>query len=167
MMKEQIKDTLYSVAEEVLEKLAFIFSFPEDERDQIDFDSAVAARVSFIGPFKGTLVMIVSTQALPELTGNMLGLENNEETTTEQQYDAVKELINVICGNLLPSIAGKETVFNVDPPEIVKYTDDVLKPFSAENGKPAEPASVARLDLDEGECDLFLFVDGQLPESAD
>lgn len=159
-MKEQIKEILYRVAEDVLEKLAFIFSFPEEEREGIAYDAAVTAKVSFTGPFKGTLIMAVSTEALPEMTGNMLGIEDGEETTTDQQYDAVKELINVICGNMLPAIAGKETLFNVDPPEIVQNIDDVFKDFSAENGP--EPAAQARLDIDEGQCDLLLFIEGEL-----
>ncbi|QTA85261.1 Chemotaxis phosphatase CheX-like domain-containing protein [Desulfonema magnum] len=165
-MKEQIKKTLYRVAEDVLEKLAFIFSFPEDERENIDYASAVTAKVSFTGPFTGTLVMAVSSRALPELAGNMLGLEDDEEPTLEQRYDAVKELINVICGNLLPAVAGKETLFNVDPPKIIKDLENDMKAFSSENEEGPNPLAAARLDIDEGQCDLLLFVEGDIPTDA-
>ncbi len=153
MTTEQIKETLYSVAEEVLEKLAFIFSFPEEERELMDYNDAVIARVSFKGPFMGTLTMAVSADAIPEIAGNMLGLEDNFDATTEQQYDALKELINVICGNLLPAIAGKQTVFNVEAPNIIS-ADDVM--ISEDTPKPA---SVAKLDMDDGQCDLMLYLE--------
>ncbi|MCP4108482.1 MAG: chemotaxis protein CheX [Desulfobacteraceae bacterium] len=158
-MKQQIKETLYRVAEDILEKLAFIFSFPEEERESIDYDSAVAASVSFKGPFTGTLVMAVSEHILPELAGNMLGVENPDDTTLDQQHDALKELINVICGNLLPSVAGKEIVFNVDAPVIISKDEAILR------GDGPDPVAVARMDLDDQQCDLLFFIDGDIPEN--
>ncbi|OQY57703.1 MAG: hypothetical protein B6245_15690 [Desulfobacteraceae bacterium 4572_88] len=155
-MKEKIKETLYHVAEDVLEKLAFIFSFPEDERESIDYEAAVAVRVSFDGPFSGTLILALSTEALPELAGNMLGLDDVEETTVADQHDALKELINVICGNLLPAISGKQSIFNVDTPEILGKDDSI-----ADHDRH-DPIAIAKLDLDEVQCDLLLFVDGDI-----
>lgn len=157
-MNEDMKETLYNVAEDVLEKLAFIFSFPEDERETIDYSSATGARVSFSGPFTGTLIMAVSGEALPELAGNMLGLDDEDETTPEQQQDALKELINVVCGNLLPAISGKQSVFNVNPPEIISQEDPVI----TDDGP--QPTTIAKMDLDDGQCDLLLFVDEQPPD---
>lgn len=154
-MKEAIKDTLYRVGVEVLEKIAFVFSFTEDERENMSAGNAVTARVTFSGLFTGSLVMRISDSILPELTGNMLGLDDSEETTREQQHDAVKELINVICGNLLPAIAGKSMVFNVDTPIIVPEDE------TTDN---TNQVSVARLSLEEeGQCDLILYVDGRIP----
>lgn len=158
-MKQQIKETLYRVAEDILEKLAFIFSFPEEERESIDYDSAVAARVSFRGPFTGTLVMVVSDQILPELAGNMLGLDDGEVSTLDQQHDALKELINVICGNLLPAVAGKQSIFNVDAPEIISKDEPIL------SGDGPDPVAIARMDLDDQQCDLLFFTDGEIPEN--
>ncbi len=93
--------------------------FLKRKSGEITYDSAVAASVSFAGPFSGNLIMVVSGQILPELTGNMLGVDDNAETTLEQRHDALKELINVICGNLLPTIAGKHSIFNVNAPVIL------------------------------------------------
>jgi len=160
-MNEEIKGTLYNVAEDVLEKLAFIFSFPEDERENMDYNAAMGAKVSFTGPFTGTLIMAVSLEALPELAGNMLGLEDDDETTLEQQQDALKELINVVCGNLLPAISGKQSVFNVNPPEIMSHNDSVVA-----DDAPS-PVAIAKMDLDDGQCDLLLFVDGQFPAQVE
>jgi CheY-specific phosphatase CheX len=156
-MSDPIKQRLHRVAEEILEKLAFMFSFPEDDRDETDYESALAASVSFTGPFSGALVMVVSDQILPELTGNMLGIDDDEGTSLEQRHDALKELINVICGNLLPAIAGKHSIFHVNAPTILpegtKITND------------DKPVSVARLSIEDEPCDILLFVkDGLSPD---
>jgi len=154
-----IKKRLHRVAEEILEKLAFMFSFPEEENGGIDYDSSVAASVSFAGPFSGNLIMVVSGQILPELTGNMLGVDDNAETTLEQRHDALKELINVICGNLLPTIAGKHSIFNVNAPVILPGGTK----FDSEDGR--EPVSAVRLSIEDEPCDILLFVkDGIPPE---
>ncbi len=153
-MEETIKERLYRVTEDVLEKLAFIFSYPEDERDGIDQGTAVLASVSFDGSFSGTLLTFVTESILPELAANMLGVEN-DETTREQQFDALKELQNIICGNLLPAIAGKQVVFNVSTPRIADS-------FQEETAGKISLCS-ARLSLEEGECDLYLYVDEELP----
>jgi len=161
-MTEQIKETLCHVTGDVLEKLAFIFSFPEEGSEETDYGSSVAASVSFAGPFTGTLIMAVSNDTLPELTGNMLGLDDNESTTVEQQHDALKELINVVCGNLLPVISGRQSIFNVNAPQII--TENIasyLQSLSEENGAAAPFA--AKLSLDGGECDILLFIKGKFP----
>ena len=155
-MKEPIKEMLYRVAVEVLEKIAFVFSSREEERDNLDAASALTVKVNFCGLFNGMVLMAVSVHILPEITGNMLGIEDSEETTVEQQQDAVKELINVICGNLLPAVAGKSMVFSVDTPEIVTAGETL--------SKDGDLIASARLALeDEGKCDLFLYVKGPMP----
>lgn len=155
-MKKQINAVLYDIAEKVMEKLAYILSFPEEGMSEIDYQQAIAAKVSFNGPFTGTLAMFISSEILPEMTANMLGFENSNDTTIDMQHDALKELINVICGNLLPAIAGKEAVFNVETPVIIPNASDFIK--------DREPVAVARLPLEQGQCDLLLFVDGKFPE---
>lgn len=160
-MREAIKDTLCQVTGDVLEKLAFIFSFPEEGPQETDYASSVAACVSFAGPFTGTLIMAVSDDTLPELAGNMLGLDDNEASTEEQQHDALKELINVVCGNLLPAISGKQSIFNVNAPEIVGGDiASYLQTLSREEG--TEPFA-AKMSLDNGQCDILLFVKGKMP----
>ena len=159
-MKKGLEKILSTVAVETLEKLAFIFAFPDDERDIEQQEPAVVAWVSFSGFFSGTLAIKVSKQVLPEITANMLGVEGEEETTWVQQQDALKETINIICGNLLPAIAGKQRVFNIDTPMIIADGESMLP----DDGR--SPASIARLALDDGRCDLFLFISDPVPENA-
>jgi len=39
--------------------------------------------------------------------------------TVEAQHDALGELGNVICGNVLPAVAGAAATFSLQPPRLV------------------------------------------------
>lgn len=147
--------TLAREASDTLEKLAFLFAYPEEERTRFEEAEAVAARVDFSGPFSGSLLMLVSSAILQELATNMLGIDEDEPVEEGQKHDAFKETLNVICGNLLPAIAGREAVFDIGAPRMVAPAET------------PDAAGVARLGLDQGSCDLLFFVDGGLPEGVD
>jgi chemotaxis protein CheY-P-specific phosphatase CheC len=161
MMNKQNSEILSRVAVDTLEQLAFLFSFPDDEQVKTDVDSAVAAHVSFSGPFSGALVITVSPQVLIELTANMLGVDCEEGTTSDQKDDALKEMINVICGNLLPAIAGKKAVFDIDVPKIISEYEEIKEATERYDGLP--PTSMVILDIDGEQCGLYLFGDVQIP----
>ena len=163
-MKERLKEALLQAATETLEKLAFMFVFPEDEGDDAATGPMVGVSVAFTGPFEGQLFMTVSAGVLPEMAANMLGVDEEMETTSDQQYDALKETINVICGNLLPAIAGEEAVFNIRMPTILSGSDALDKPTGAEQG--AEPVCQVTLSFEEGRCQLDLFVEGEILSDA-
>jgi chemotaxis protein CheY-P-specific phosphatase CheC len=156
-MREKIKTILSRTAAKTFEELVFLFAFDEYEADTGQTAPAVAARISFSGFFSGALVLKLSAKILPELTTNMLGVDEQEETTLDQQYDALKETLNVICGNLLPEIAGTQEVFDIDPPEIVAEEEAAKK----RNG--ANPTCNVTLALEQGLCELFLFMDDRIP----
>ena len=155
-MKEQVNEILAATAIETLEQLAFIFGFTEDENGQPDSKSTVNASVSFSGLICGTLMIGLSQEVLTELTGNMLGIE--EDVAVEQQNDALKETLNVICGNLLPKIAGKQARLNIDMPIIISEKN-LYKAH-----QKVELTARVRLGFENGLCDLYLILDGPIPE---
>lgn len=157
MMAESIDQILSRVAAKSLEKLAFIFSFPTAEDDDFVYESAVAASVHFNGKFSGRLIIITEPQILVELTSNMLGIDDDEETTRDQQEDALKETINIICGNLLPELAGEAEVFHIDSPEIIAGTEEITSAIAGGNGQ--KPVSEVKLSIDDEKCALYLFGD--------
>jgi len=157
-MEQQLKSILTAVANDTLEKLAFLFAFADEERDHDSPDPAVVGRVEFDGYFDGFLTMRISDSVIPELACNMLGLDDEAQVSNTQQQDALKELLNVICGNALPAIAGDEVEFNIATPEILPAMD------SAHPDRIDNPACIARLMLEEGSCDLYFFIEGEFPE---
>jgi len=154
-MHDEQSNVLMEVAGETLEQLAFIFSFPDDmDSDAIWAENVTGCRVTFSGQNQGGLLMLISSDALPELAANMLGLEEDEAPPLDQQHDAVREALNVICGNILPRIGGVEAVFDIQKPEILA-TEAARAMMNAYQSDPQGYAS-ARLSLDEGECQLYL-----------
>ena len=164
-MADRLKHILSSVAEETLGELAFLFSFSDEETDLVPLDDAVAASISFSGPLSGFLVIVVPIRVLPGLTENMLGLDDEEKATLDQQYDALKETINVICGNVLPDISGKQALYDMGTPKMITERAAIRESLRKED-RPELTSSVS-LILENGQCDLFLFVDGEVPTGAD
>jgi hypothetical protein len=96
-----------------------VFLFPED-RDQPPPppESYLTVVVGFSGPFRGELRLSVGPDMPALVAANMLGLEEGHVPTSEQQRDALGELVNVICGNLLPAITSPLEVFSVHTPRV-------------------------------------------------
>lgn len=153
MNTHQHDETLYRVTAEILESLALMFLVPEDEAPHPTPQCNRCVTVSFTGPFDGMLAMAVSDGILTELAANMLGLESGRCADNRQQEDALRELANVICGNLLPVIGGSELLFNINIPEVLAET---------RLPEPTECLSLtgeARLFADAGILELKFFVD--------
>ncbi|MDY6791210.1 MAG: chemotaxis protein CheX [Thermodesulfobacteriota bacterium] len=160
-MNEKIDDIILKTAAETLEKLAFMFASLYDPEEAIEKDPDTGVCVSFTGPFSGTLGMKVSGEVLGEIAVNMLGADDEDDITLDDKNDALKETINVICGNILPAIGGKQAVFNIGVPKIIPAGENIT-------GKDGEdPVSDVKLSLDEGRCDLVLFVKGNIPEAGE
>ena len=162
-MRAKLEEIMYEVAIDTLEKLAFLFAFPGDERGGPD-DSMVAGKISFTGPFSGTMIMTISIEVLQELTANMLGLDDGEETTEKHRSDALKETMNVICGNFLPAVAGNDLIFDIGVPEVLSSDQEFEKGAGIPDG--FDPSAKVDLAFDEGQCILFLFLDGEIPENV-
>jgi CheY-specific phosphatase CheX len=75
----------------------------------------VAMSISFSGPLSGRFVLRASSEILPGIAENMLGADGVE--VLSMQRDALGELANVMCGNLLPLIGGVRSVFVLSAPQ--------------------------------------------------
>jgi len=159
-MNEKIRKILEKIVTETFEGLAFMFGFPEEDENAGSGESMIVTQVGFQGPFAGRMIMAVTRQTVQELTANMLGLDDGEEEiSTADQADALKETINVICGNLLPAIGGKEAVFDIHSPEI-------LSDQTSLESMPHEGLIAAvKLSIDDEPCRLSLYIEGQNPEA--
>ena len=162
-MRAKLEKIMYEVATDTLEKLAFLFAFRGDESG-LPSDPVVTGKVSFTGPFSGDLFMTISIEVLQELTSNMLGLDDDEDTAAIHQSDALKETMNVICGNLLPAIVGDALIFDIGVPEILFGDQETGKGEGIFNG--LNPAARVNLAFDEGQCILLLLIDGEIPEGV-
>ncbi len=157
-MNDKTDNIISKVTAETLEKLAFMFASPYDPGDSTEENPDTGVSVFFNGPFSGTLGMKVSGEVLSEIAANMLGVDDEDEITLDDKHDALKETVNIICGNILPAISGKQAVFNIDAPKIIPEGEDA----QVRDGEKL--VSDVKFSLDEGRCDLVLFVNGEIPE---
>lgn len=118
-MPESLENAVCLAVVRVLETAAFMTVWPCQESDGELAHPDVAATMTFCGPRTGRLTLYVASEVLPLLTQNMLGELEPDDSPEEQRRDAVKEMLNMICGNLLTEWQGAEPVFNLSPPEIV------------------------------------------------
>lgn len=149
-MNNTWKTALVQAAVLTFEELCFLF--PEaaltEEQQHASADAAVCVR--FQGPFHGALQVQLCGQVLPIVAANMLGEE--AAPTPSQQLDALGEIANIICGNLLPHIAGSHEVFQLDAPQVVDATDIQASPSMA-------CVTHVQLGLEQGRVDLGLWVE--------
>lgn len=156
-MSDNLESILYKVASVTLEQLAFLFSSFEDIQCKPDYDTVVVASVSFSGQFSGTLSIMIVDDILDELTENMLGIDGADEVPIDQKHDALKETINIVCGNLLPAIGGKRSLFSIGSPIII--LDNEAKKKAVNNENTQKRWTVARLSIDDNSCGFFLLID--------
>ena len=154
-MNQTVAKILSTVALETFEKLAFIFGVSTEENSSTACgESPVAVQVKFKGAPDGLLALRISAQSLPELTANMLGVDESRPISVEHQHDALREVVNVVCGRLLPLLGGKEAEFSIDQPEMLELGADGV------GWPPADLVASVRLELEAGSCDLALAVKG-------
>jgi CheY-specific phosphatase CheX len=146
-MSDSLEQAVVEAATLVFETAAFMTIWPVTESDCELAPPDVAARMAFRGPSTGTLTLRVASSLLPMLAENMLG-ESDEDEAAEKGQDALRELLNMICGNVLTAWQGEQTVFDLSPPEIlaasaVSYTALATVPFCLE-----ETLAEVSLELD-------------------
>ncbi len=155
-MERNLERALARSVVRTFEDLAFLM--PDDDLDPVQSTAkwVGSAEVRFEGFFSGRLILsIYGPEVLASAAQNMLG-----DITTpplEVQWDTLKELANVLCGNLLPELAGREAVFNLHPPELLEAVM-----WDANDSA----AGRIRLGLDCGRIEAFLFVDNESATSG-
>ncbi len=117
-MAESHKKMLENVFCDVLENLAFMFGEIAEEDITRGPGECLRAQMRFTGPITGSLCLAVPREMCPTIAANVLGLEPDDEAAISDAGDALKELLNVICGHVLTSLMGEEPVFDLTVPEV-------------------------------------------------
>jgi hypothetical protein len=113
-----IKDIAEQTITDVLQKAVFIFTDPisENEIPALDTWEPDGVSIRFTGKPSGTVYIWVSKGFACCVAANMLGIDKDEPKASEQGIDALKELLNMIVGNLLTAVFGEEPVFELSLP---------------------------------------------------
>jgi CheY-specific phosphatase CheX len=149
-MQNSWKMELYQAAALTFEELCF--QFPDEELSEQQHDAPVdaAVQVEFWGPFTGTLILRICGGLLPSIAANMLG--EIDPPSEAEQCDALGEIANIICGNVLPQIAGVQEVFQLSAPKVIE-SDHTC------NTDPASLMTEIQFSLEKGRAELLLCID--------
>ncbi len=163
-MPESLRETLSAVMVETLEKLAFLFATPLGETENVQEAEAgmQMVRVAFNGPFRGEIELGLSMPVVMDLAANMLGADDGSGLSAEERCDALKELANIVCGNLLPAIGGSAAEFTIEAPRVKSLTG-----WGAHEEGLDNPAAESLLALENGHCRVALRIEDSSPLSAE
>jgi chemotaxis protein CheY-P-specific phosphatase CheC len=117
-MNSEMAATLETVFSNVLENYAFLFCESAETCDADDSGPWIKNEMGFAGPFKGRLCLLCPERFGNEVAANVLGLDLDDEQVNMSARDALKELLNVTCGNLLTALAGETPVFELIVPKV-------------------------------------------------
>jgi len=134
-MTSDIRQVLLEVSTHVFETSAFMAVYPNDISNLDEEFPPVVASISFKGIADGQLILAVSNEILSPLATSMLGLDIGDEVGEIGQKDALLEVLNMMCGNVLTGIYGSEPIFDLCPPELISWEDaeDMFETIPPEN----------------------------------
>lgn len=146
-----MRSPLLAAATTTFESLALLVPSAELTPAEAAAPALHAVRVAFTGPFAGALEVRVTADVARSLAENMLGVDDADPALVR---DALGEVANVVCGNLLPDLGGREAVFHLSAPEPLD---------AAAASSPAGATLAASLGVDGGRADLALRLDPATP----
>jgi len=88
--------------------------------------SAIGVRILFSGPVRGYVEVWTPRAIARRLAANMLGRDISDPDVEENELDALMETVNIICGNLLLEVAGRDPIFHLGTPRTCRR----LVPFT-------------------------------------
>lgn len=132
-MWEQEATTLKKVFSEVLADLAFMFTDQEECR-RPSAGPVLETTITYHGPCSGSLQLRCPRDFSTRLAANLLGTDPQHADVAEAAADAVREFMNIVCGQFITAAHGSEDVFNLSIPRIVELTDPGLPVTGADPG---------------------------------
>ena len=105
----------------VLEMTAFMFGEPvpnEEFDDAMLGGDLLRASISFRGKFDGILCIAVPAEMCKAIASSILGVDEDTPEAEQKSVDALKEILNMTCGNLTTDLAGEDEVENLTIPEV-------------------------------------------------
>jgi CheY-specific phosphatase CheX len=150
-MKTKIEKALKDATISTFEDTCFMYLEPELEDIQKDLTLEAAAEVKYRGDFNGKLIIEARGGLSSAIAANIL---SNDLPGSQQKMDALGEIANIICGNILPYLSRRGQGFKIESPSPLKV-DELLK-----EGKQEKPLAEVTLNFSEGRADVKFFVDG-------
>jgi CheY-specific phosphatase CheX len=125
-----------------------------------NFTPQLEGWIEFIGPVKGKLFLRCEEALALALAENLLGTDNTDIQIQADAWDALAELLNVVCGNLVTELFDSKKPFTLSPPQINVITpihsDDIKNKEEAKVVEPGTEIQTVRILLDGHPIELIL-----------
>lgn len=153
-MKKKIDDVLKESAIKTFEDICYMYLEPELKDSQKNMPRDAVSEVTFTGIFNGKLVIESRGDLYTAVAANML---SNDHPSAQQKKDALGEIANIICGNIVPSIGRqKGSGYKIQSPRT--FDKDSLP-----REEKSAPLADVTLNFNRGRVDVKLFVDNYNP----
>ena len=129
-----VRAAFLEVLSGVLERFAFMFVESADECGaEGDVKGAyLYAVITFTGRTQGAISLAAPDDLCREMAANVLGMDPSETVETAGE-DALKELVNIICGELTVALYGNEDVFNLTVPNLYRVDRSKWRELGADS----------------------------------
>ncbi len=150
------RQTLQDVLSEILEQFAFVFA--ETEPAPVDSpreDVPLLTWIGFIGQRRsGRLTLAASQDLGAEVARNVLGEDDEGSLPRDANRNALQEVVNIACGNLLARLYGTEEMFELSVPECREISPEEWNNMAREEGmismSAEEEPLLVLLEVEEG-----------------
>lgn len=141
------KAQIETVATRILEDWGMMMVEPSENSKNIfaSDDQYIVTSVTFKGAMNGSYSILCQQPFVECLVDNLLGGGDNVEE--EDKEDALREMANVLCGNLLTECYGDDTVFELGHPQLRAVKDGEVDIFFSDRAlcflADDEPVSIS------------------------
>ena len=149
-MKTKIKSVLEASAIATFEDVCFMYQAPELNNEQKKLKPDAVVEVKYKGDHTGRLVIETYGDLFSAIAANML---SEESPALPQKKDALGEIANIICGNVVASLGRTEKGYKIGSPRSLKKD---------EWPKLGKPFAKISLNFNEGRADIKFFVDNAI-----
>lgn len=121
------QELLERVAARVLGDVTCLLARPlGTAHPRVETWAAAGARLRFRGRWRGYMELWAPRDAASVLAADLLGQAEDDASTPDVAFDAVMEMLQVLCGNMLAALAGPDWAFSLGTPR----RQERLVPFS-------------------------------------
>jgi len=107
--------TLREILSDTLASLAFMF-VDDEPISPSPGETWFEATIRYKGPRSGRLRLFCPRSFTTTLAANLLGVNPEDRQANSKAVDAVKELMNILCGQLVTQVYGYDVLFNLSIP---------------------------------------------------
>ncbi len=133
MLHSEILDKTVDVFGRVLGESAFIIPelIEDNSKPALEEWDVNGVILAFSGHCRGSVSLWAGNEFMQCIAVNILGLEEETPGIQDKALDAVKEMLNIIVGNLLTTVYGDEPIFDLGIPEVLSR-EQVMQEYDSE-----------------------------------